>query len=87
MPNVDILIDMIAEKLDEKEGDAWYSTLDMTYAYGQIFLQELTKRHCNFQTVGGKSTGTYRFTTGFLWPYSNANIISKVDGHHFVKCK
>ena len=37
----------------------------MTYAYGQIPLQDLTKRHCNFQSVGGKSTGIYRFTTGF----------------------
>ena len=63
MPNLDNLIDMIAEKLDEKEGEAWYSSVDMTYAYGQIPLQELTKRQCNFQFVGGKSTGTYRFTT------------------------
>ena len=37
----------------------------MTYAYGQIPLHDLTKRHCNFQIVGGKSTGTYRFITGF----------------------
>ena len=57
---------MIAEKLDEKEGEAWYSLVDMTYAYGQILLQELTKRHCNFQIVGGKSTGTYRLTTGIF---------------------
>ena len=38
---------------------------DMTYAYGQIPLHELTKKHCNFQIVGGKSTGTYRFITGY----------------------
>ena len=37
----------------------------MTYAYGQIPLHELIKRHCNFQIVGGKSTGTYPFTTGY----------------------
>ena len=36
MPNLDNLIDMIAEKLDEKEGQARYSSVDMTYAYGQI---------------------------------------------------
>ena len=51
MPNLDNLIDMIAEKLDEKDGEAWYSSVDMTYVYGQIPLQELTKRHCNFQIV------------------------------------
>ena len=43
MPNLDNLIDMIAEKLDKKEGEAWYSSIDMTYAYGQIPLHELTK--------------------------------------------
>ena len=37
----------------------------MSYAYGQIPLHELTKTHRNFQTVGGKPTGIYRFTTGF----------------------
>ena len=65
MLNLDNLIDMIAEKLDEKEGEAWYSSVDMTYAYGQIPLQGLTKIHCNFQIVGVKSTGSNRFTTGF----------------------
>ena len=65
MPNLDNLIDMIAEELEKSEGEAWYSSVDMTYAYGKIPLHELTKRHCNFQIVGGKSTGTYRFTTGY----------------------
>ena len=65
MPNLDNLIDMIAEELEKSEGEAWYSSVDMTYAYGQIPLHELTKKHCNFQIVGGKSTGTYRFTTGY----------------------
>ena len=37
----------------------------MTYAYGQVPLHELTKKHCNFQIVGGKSTGTYRIITGY----------------------
>ena len=65
MPNLDNLIDKMAEKLDQKEGEAWYSSVDMTYPYGQNPLHDLTKRHCNFQMVGGKSTGTYKFTTGF----------------------
>ena len=65
MPNLDNLFDMIAEELEKNEGEAWYSSVDMTYAYGQVPLHELTKKHCNFQIVGGKSTGTYRFTTGY----------------------
>ena len=55
---------MVAENPDNEEGEAWYSSVDMTYAYGQISLHELTKNHCNFQIVRGNSTGTYRFTTG-----------------------
>ena len=65
MPNLDNLIDMIAEELEKNEGEAWYSSVDMTYAYGQVPLHELTKKHCNFQIVGGKSTGKYRFTTEY----------------------
>ena len=65
MPNLEHLIDMIAEKLDKENGEAWYSSVDMTYAYGQVPLHELTKKHCNFQIVGRKSTGTYRFSTGY----------------------
>ena len=59
MPSLDNLIDMVAEELEKSEGEAWYSSVNMTYAYGQIPLHELTKRHCYFQIVGGKSTGTY----------------------------
>ena len=65
MPNLDNLIDMIAEKIDKKEDVAWYSSVDRTYAYGQIHPNDLTKKYFNFQIVGGKSTGTYRFTTRY----------------------
>ena len=65
LPNLENLIDMIAEKLDEIVGEPWYSSVEMNYAYGKIRQQELTKRHYNFQIVGGKSTGTFCFTTGF----------------------
>ena len=64
MPNLDNLLDMVAEKLDTEEGGAWFSSVDTTYAYGQIPLQ-FTAKQCNFQIIGGESTGTYRFVTGF----------------------
>ena len=32
---------------------------------GQVPLHSLTAKHCNFQIIGGESTGTYRFVTGF----------------------
>ena len=88
MPNLDNLIDMIAEELDGKDGERWYSSVDMTYAYGQIPLQELTKRHCNFQiVVGGGINGHVLIYNGILWPYCNANGISEIIGPHFSKCK
>ena len=36
----------------------------MKYAYGQLPLDESMAKHCNFQIIDGKSTGTYRFVTG-----------------------
>ena len=65
MPNLDNLMEMIAERLDNSIGEVWYSSVDLTNAYGQIPLHALTAKHCNFQIIGGESTGTYRFVTGF----------------------
>ena len=65
MPNLDNLLDMVAEKLDTEEGEAWFSSIDMTYAYGQVPLHQLTAKQCNFQIIGGESTGTYLFMTNF----------------------
>ena len=39
--------------------------MDLTYAYGQLPLNENTSKHCNFSLVGGRFTGSYRFKTGF----------------------
>ena len=53
---------IIAEK---KSGNVYFTTLDFTYAYGQVALKQKTSEQCNFSLVGGKSTGTYRFKNGF----------------------
>ena len=39
--------------------------MDLTYAHGQLPLNDNTSKLCNFFLVGGHSTGTYRFKTGF----------------------
>ena len=65
MPNLDNLLDMVAEKLDTEEGEAWFLSVDMTYAYGENPLHQLTAKQCNSQIIGRESTGTYRFVTGF----------------------
>ena len=65
MPSLENLLDMVAEKLDTKEGEAWFSIVDMAFPYGQIPLHQLTAKKCNFQIISGESTGTFRFVTGF----------------------
>ena len=85
MPNLENLMDMIAEKIDGKEGEVWYSSVDMKYAYVQVPLDESTAKHCNFQIIGGKSTGTCRFVTGTLRTVNNADRISEINGHNSSK--
>ena len=59
MPSLEHLVDLVAEQLDIKEqGKALYTSLDMRYSYGQVPLEEETAKHCNFQIIGGKATGT-----------------------------
>ena len=57
MPKLENLMDSIAERLDCAE-EVWSSSVDLTYAYGQVPLHGLTAKHCNFQIIGGESTGT-----------------------------
>ena len=66
MPYSGHLIDMIAQMLYQEQRVACYASVDMAYAYGQIPFHDLTSR---LQIVGRESTGTYRSTTGFFWPY------------------
>ena len=65
MPNLDNLMDMIAENVGKGSGKTFFTTLDMTYAYGQVELSEETSRQCNLQIIGGGATGIYKFVTGF----------------------
>ena len=66
MPNLESLMQNIAEVVnEEKDREVWFSSLDMLYAYWQTPLHPDTARHCNVQFVGGESTGTYAFSTGY----------------------
>ena len=49
MPNLDNLLGMVAVKLDSENGEACYSSVEVTYAYGQVPLHSLTAKHCKFQ--------------------------------------
>ena len=38
MPNLDNLMDMVAEQVTKDSGETWFSSLDLKYAYGQLPL-------------------------------------------------
>ena len=67
MPNIDNLIDTIQQNLNTNVSHetAYFSTLDLKYAYSQLISDPETARHCDFNIISGEGTGTYRFITGF----------------------
>ena len=67
MPNIGMLIDTISQHLANIQNcqQAYFTTLDLKYAYSQLNLHHDTVKHCNFSIICGESTGTYRFKTGF----------------------
>ena len=75
MPNVDELIDGVSQIVTEiKSGPFHFTVLDLKYAYSQLKLAADTAKQCNFNIVGGKATGTYRFLTGF---YGLADMLAE----------
>ena len=67
MPNIDNLIDTIQQNLNTNASHetAYFSTLNLKYAYSQLNLDPETARHCNFNKISGEGICTYRFITGF----------------------
>ena len=46
-------------------GQYLFSKIDRKFAYSQLPLDENIQKHCNFNILGGRTTGTYRFINGF----------------------
>ena len=66
MPNIDELVDGLSQIIAErKAGDVYFTTLDFTYAYGQVSLDQRNNEQGNFSLRGGKSTGTQRLRMDF----------------------
>ena len=65
MPNIDNLIERIQQNLNTtaSKETAYFSTLDLKYAYSQLNLDTETARHCIFNIISGEGAGTYRFIT------------------------
>ena len=66
---------------------AYYSTLDLKYAYSQLKLDQETARHCNFNIISGERTGTYRFITGFYGLTDMPAAFQKVMDYTLVGLK
>ena len=68
MQSIDNLMDSVAKYISDnknKQGNFLFSKVDLKYAYRQIPLHPEIRKHCNFNIIGGKSTGTYQFVNGF----------------------
>ena len=66
MPNIDLLIQTISKTLSTApQATAYFTTLDLQYAYSQLNLHKDTTRHCNFNLESGDMNGTCRFKPGF----------------------
>ena len=65
MPGIEMLIDSISQHLTNTQNgqQAYFSTIDLKYAYSQLQLNKDTAKHCNFNIISGESTGTFK--TGF----------------------
>ena len=103
MLNLDNLMEQVAEIINGgTEGEVRFTSLDMQYAYGQTELHPDPARHCNFQIIGGRATGTYAFNTGFYGliimpppprvPKDNGSIVTQISKHvhihrRHISCK
>ena len=68
MQSIDNLRDSVAKYISDnknKQGNFLFSKVDLKYAYSQIPLHPEIRKHCNFNILGGKSTGPYQFVNGF----------------------
>ena len=67
-PNIQEIMDGISQKIAEKkDGEVYFTTLDLTYAYTQVTLEAKTSRQGIFSLVGGKSMGPIDLKMGFTW--------------------
>ena len=68
MQSIDNLMDSVAKYISDnknEQGNFLFPKIDLKYAYSQIPLHPEIRKHCNFNILGGKSTGTYQFINGF----------------------
>ena len=80
MPNLDNLLDMVAEKLDTEEGEAWFSSIDETYAYGQVPFTSINSKTLHFSDNRWRIHRNVSIRNKFLRSVGYADRVSKSNG-------
>ena len=85
MPNIEMLFDSISQHLTNTQNgeQAYFSTLDLYFSYSYYNCVK-APQNTNINIICGKSTGTYRFKTGF-YGFSDkpAEFQKAMDYTHF----
>ena len=80
LKSIDHLMDSVALYISErksKQGKYFSSKIDLKHAYSQIPLEDNIRKHFNFNILGGKAAGTYRFINRFYGPTDIPAIVQK----------
>ena len=88
MQSIDHLMESVAIFLSERKNKPdqyFFSKIDLKYAYSQIPLDENIKKYCNFNILGGRATGTYRFKNGFYGLTNMPATFQKTIEKHYMK--
>ena len=60
MPNLLEQLDVAAQTINSNSsGEAFFTSLDLKYAFSQLKVSDSFSNHCNFNVVCGDATGTY----------------------------
>ena len=82
MPNMEKLISRISRKISEgKEGEILATKLDFHYAYGQIKLDENTKKSLYIHRIRRRLHWILPFPERVLWTGRYTNNFSRTDRH------
>ena len=80
MPNIEELMDTVGQTISEKkQGDVYFTTLDLTYAYGQLPLNAETSI-VQFFSNWRPFDGYIPVQNRILWPHYNARGIPTRNG-------
>ena len=90
LQSIDHLTELLAMQTasnKNKESPCWFSKIDLKYAYSQIPLDNSIAEHCNFNILGVKATGTYRFINGFYGLTDMPATFQKTIDKTLERCK